>query len=417
MQELLEPTKALPIINVDGVASLPTEVIEDVPKFTFSKPASPIPGVYDLVLDGGLFLAVFEDGTVGFVPESSNGQAFVVGPGGKKYITTIFSVFCTGEVKAGILGQYQFIFTSVDNKVLVTNLVLTKARLRRDIEVPKGFFVLPKPVENPLNGQRCLGQSQTAVTKNPPVPITSNGCGTDDGIGYYVPEYKFHDCCNGHDVCFSTCSEDLQSCNQQMYQCTVGKCREAYPSQSGLGWWACNKAANQYSWGVNTETARKQFVKSSETYCDCKCNDPKLTACQEKCVDVLNDPDNCGQCYFKCPSGGCKNGACAFNSCVGQTCSNFGPCGPGGTCVCASITDGTGFCVNGQTPCAGLADCGTSADCPVGSVCAVGSCCGRNVCITTDTCGGFNTPTRLLFGRNWIGATIADKGVWVPGSG
>jgi len=119
----------------------------------------------------------------------------------------------------------------------------------------------------------------------------------------------------------------------------------------------------------------------------------------------------------KCPSRGCANGACSFNSCTGQTCDTFGPCGPGGSCVCASVTDGTGFCVDGNTPCSGLADCGTSADCPLGSICAVGSCCDRNVCVVSDQCGGYNANTRRWsFGAkrdHWVGPTVGHPAVHV----
>lgn len=103
----------------------------------------------------------------------------------------------------------------------------------------------------------------------------------------------------------------------------------------------------------------------------------------------------------------CSNGACATNSCTGQTCDTFTACGPGGSCVCASVAGGTGFCADGQTPCAGLTDCTTSADCPVGSVCAVGTCCSRNVCIVADTCGTSTSPARLFRPR---GASFASVG-------
>jgi hypothetical protein len=125
----------------------------------------------------------------------------------------------------------------------------------------------------------------------------------------------------------------------------------------------------------------------------------------------------------QCPSGGCTNGACSFNSCGGQTCETFGPCGPGGSCVCASITDNTGFCVDGNTACAGLATCIDSTDCAPGSVCAVGTCCEENVCIATDYCGGFGTGTKMLsrgfrsegvWERGWANGTISSKGTWEP---
>jgi hypothetical protein len=77
--------------------------------------------------------------------------------------------------------------------------------------------------------------------------------------------------------------------------------------------------------------------------------------------------------------------------------------------VCASISNGQGFCVDGNTPCAGLAGCGTSADCPLGQVCAVGTCCGANVCVSIDQCGGFTHKNKMLLMRGngtGTGATI-----------
>ncbi|KAJ4291373.1 hypothetical protein N0V88_005966 [Collariella sp. IMI 366227] len=121
-----------------------------------------------------------------------------------------------------------------------------------------------------------------------------------------------------------------------------------------------------------------------------------LTACGTTCINTKNDPANCGGCDVVCDSGVCTNGACSLNSCTGQTCDTFTACGPGGSCVCASVTGGSGFCADGQTPCAGLTDCETSTDCPVGSVCAVGTCCTRNVCIVANTCGGSSSPARLF---------------------
>ncbi|KAF2472175.1 uncharacterized protein BDR25DRAFT_302932 [Lindgomyces ingoldianus] len=141
---------------------------------------------------------------------------------------------------------------------------------------------------------------------------------------------------------------------------------------------------------------------------------PAESTCSGNCVNLKTDPNNCGACGVVCASGTCSNGACSLNSCSGQTCSTFGPCGPGGSCVCASIVDGTGFCVSGTTPCSGLADCATNADCPLGAVCAVGTCCTRNVCIVQDTCGG-SSPPAALFAREWDNVandTIGRRAIW-----
>ena len=69
--------------------------------------------------------------------------------------------------------------------------------------------------------------------------------------------------------------------------------------------------------------------------------------------------------------------------CAGQTCETFTDCNPGSPCsapVCGSTAEGGGLCIEGATPCSGLADCGTSADCGAG-VCFVNSCCVRSVCV------------------------------------
>src|SRR5438034_7654972 len=112
----------------------------------------------------------------------------------------------------------------------------------------------------------------------------------------------------------------------------------------------------------------------------------------------------------------CTNGACITPSCGGKTCNTFVPCGSGGSCVCASTTGGTGFCVDGNTPCAGLADCSSNSDCASGQICAVQSCCQRNVCVGATFCGGNTLRLRDFLAiprRDMVNATIASPGVEV----
>ncbi|KAM7213327.1 phospholipase A2 [Rhypophila decipiens] len=406
--DLLDPNSGLPIIKNGSLAKVVEEVSDPwVPvRFRTLTPSGAPAGIYDLELvseTGPAYLvAVYEDGQVGFVTTSSSGQSYVDDDAGKKYVTSAFSFTCKGRLRAGIVGGSEFHFVITDDqRVTVTTTPVASAN-KRDIPVPEGFYVVPPVPTPPPSGQRChAGQS---AVPNGLVP-TANGCGAKDGIK--VPNLTFGQCCDGHDICYGTCSKGFNSCNSEFLGCMAATCLPFIRIPKLF--LACEGAAATYYLAVHF-LGEEPFATATEEFCDCKCDDASLTACDDKCVDTKTDPLNCGSCFFNCPSGSCTNGACSFNSCAGRTCGTFGTCGAGGSCVCASITGGSGFCVNGQTPCDGLAGCGTSADCPLGSVCAVGTCCSRNVCITTDQCGGFNSKLKK---RGWVNATIAEPGNWI----
>ncbi|KAK3367696.1 putative salivary secreted peptide [Podospora didyma] len=412
--ELLDPN-ALAIINKNGKAVEATDPDAAVTQFVFSHPPAAPVNVYDIIIPGNspLYLAIFKSGAVGFVDASSNGQAYVPHPSGDDYVTSVWSLQCDGLTTAGILGGAEFQFSvkdSGDIVVITSPPALRKLRKARDIPVPKGFLIKPKAVVTPP-GSKCPSPVQHAVTKTPPRPVTSNGCGPEDWRQYFVPNLEFEDSCNAHDVCWSQCDASMGACNAAFLNGMLATCNARHAAGSKV-LAACRNLAEYYHSKVSGPSGAAVFTKSMQDFCDCKCDDTTLTACGDKCVNTKTDAENCGQCNFHCPSGSCTNGACSFNSCTGKTCDTFGPCGPGGDCVCASITGGNGFCVNGNTPCAGLADCGDSSGCPLGSVCAVGTCCGRNVCITTDSCGGYNTPSRLFMARDWVNATIGHPAVY-----
>lgn len=105
----MDPDTGIPFINVNGRATPAVEVAEDVPCYHFFKPAGGPPGVFDLTTDDGLFVAVFEDGHVGFTSTGSNGQAYV-GTSPNIYVTTIWSVQCDGVLVAGIINSLEFQF-------------------------------------------------------------------------------------------------------------------------------------------------------------------------------------------------------------------------------------------------------------------------------------------------------------------
>ncbi|KAK3690523.1 putative salivary secreted peptide [Podospora appendiculata] len=408
--ELLSPN-ALAIVNQGPPGSKAVESTDPeaaIPQYTFVHPSGAPANVFDVVIpaNGGVpaqILAIYKSGEVSFVSASSNGQAYVPSPSGGEYVTTVWSVQCNGLATAGIIGGARFYFTVQSSGVIVASTT-PPLRRKRDIPVPEGFYVMPAVVPTPA-GSKCPSPVQHATTKNPPVPVTSNGCGPADWRQYFIPNLEFVDACNYHDVCWSTCSETMASCNAGFLSRMLAIC--AAKHTNGVALAACNNLAHFYHGKVSGPSGAAVYTAAIQTFCDCACDDPALTACQDQCVDTKTSPDNCGKCNIKCPTGLCTNGACSFKDCGGKTCQTFGPCGPGGSCVCASTSGGTGFCVDGNTPCSGLADCGTSADCPLGSVCALQTCCERNVCITTDSCGGYNSPARMfMMARDWNNATV-----------
>ncbi|KAH8908655.1 hypothetical protein BR93DRAFT_994235 [Coniochaeta sp. PMI_546] len=177
----------------------------------------------------------------------------------------------------------------------------------------------------------------------------------------------------------------------------------------------CSNAAAYSSacscWGITATTitvptpVTTVTVTATVTVSSCPTDE---ILCSGSCKSINSDPNNCGACGNVCASGICNNGACSNPSCTGQTCATFSACGAGGSCVCGSTTDSTGFCVDGSTPCSGLPTCTGSSDCASGQVCIVGSCCGVNVCVGASFCGG-NTA-RMIFARDPAIDTIGHKG-------
>jgi hypothetical protein len=97
-----------------------------------------------------------------------------------------------------------------------------------------------------------------------------------------------------------TCDQTFPGCNTAFLTCMVNRCDTLYPGGGlqALQHYACTKGAQFYGWAVTTDKAAEAFTTATEESCDCKCTDTKLTVCNEKCVDLTSDPENCGQCSF-----------------------------------------------------------------------------------------------------------------------
>lgn len=84
-----------------------------------------------------------------------------------------------------------------------------------------------------------VGQVE-APTENPEYKFECNGCGPK---GMQVAEpYGLFKCCNGHDLCYSTCGTKKEFCEKTFKSCMKQVCSEKGEEQE-----ACNKQADSLS--------------------------------------------------------------------------------------------------------------------------------------------------------------------------
>ena len=198
-------------------------------------------------------------------------------------------------------------------------------------------------------------------------------CNTAEGdvpCGGNCCEPGIQACCDG-----STCAnllEDNSNCGGCGNVCTGGKtCQNgvcACPNGGTECAGVCTNVlfddANCGACGTQCDTDEKCFLGS------CGCKDPTKLYCDRKCVDGFVDPNNCGQCGNVCPAGQeCAGGSCQppCGPCeerVGQTCvpkEGEGNCN--GACVdlqndpnncgsCGNVCPNSGSCQDGEcNPC------------------------------------------------------------------
>jgi hypothetical protein len=150
------------------------------------------------------------------------------------------------------------------------------------------------------------------------------------------------DCPDGYACAAQSCylsrcgpeSDGLSCANQFFGQCCGGTCVDITQDPSNCGFCGIACSADEHCY----QGACVEFSSSGE-YC-ARADGGLGTACGSSCVDLQSDPAHCRSCAWACPTG--------------ATCS-------AGTCSAA---------------------CARDADCPTGSVCGSGSCVAP--CNTTD---------------------------------
>ncbi len=205
------------------------------PLFKFEQPAGAPDGFYDMVLEddtGKHYVSWGLDGTVSFVDQSSAST------------TTIFTVNCRGLLtirKGGASYTWRADdtgFTTVtpgeaEDGIAVLRPDLSKhldaagssepeiAHVRRLIRREDGW--MPRC---PLRGSNVF-----AIPRPNRRGENPNGCGSNNGMGSFVPNLNWGHCCNDHDNCYDDCGQSFQGCNNGFLGCMYSQCA------ADVKWW------------------------------------------------------------------------------------------------------------------------------------------------------------------------------------
>ncbi|MDB4946244.1 MAG: Tryptophan synthase alpha chain [Labilithrix sp.] len=189
------------------------------------------------------------------------------------------------------------------------------------------------------------------------------------------------DCPKGQHICNGTCvslTDPIYGCGDPSCQpcasthstmacqgnkCVVAGCDPGYSNCNGLAADGCEtdlaKPQTCGSCNANCAPATPLCAASGSTFvCTNGCTPSAPVNCNNTCVNLLTNTNNCGACNMKCPvvpnsTATCDTGACGFtckpqfHACAGKCPAKTDPtaCGPDCT-VCPVPTGGVATCTN-----------------------------------------------------------------------
>ncbi|KAF2673741.1 hypothetical protein BT63DRAFT_476221 [Microthyrium microscopicum] len=326
--KILDPKDGIPFINVEGALQKTRSILENFPKYKLEKVAGGRHDIFDLKLQND-YLALFDDGTLGFAPSSSQGP-LPRSKGRKQYISSIFALSCDGDLSISLpeVPTYGFSRSNITDLTYIHHTPATTSQFNRynvhkraphvqfikrtmsmmDIENAQmesfSFLIGPTIISDKHQrggAPRCwktLPFGLTAVERPGARPASFNGCGAENGMK--VPDWRFEQCCNEHDLCYDDCSATWETCNDNFRQCNHDACTKAYPlapvtiETNRTSWipsmpdwsltrWGCHTLGQAYAEAVDTGLGRVNFNASTIERCTCRCPD-KTFDCGNFCM-------------------------------------------------------------------------------------------------------------------------------------
>ena len=342
--------------------------------------------LFDLVMRDGsnpdLYVALdVNTGAISLVSSSTNGVA----QDGK--CTTVFGVSCRGSLLLQY-GSTTYVWTIVDSTTVaapgtpatdntadtLNTMLLLPVRVRTPVDLSITASTPTKKRRSPGTTQwkrdmsqygaakRCPNfNSQMVAVSNGRVGSAPNGCGPD-GAWYSVliPNLNFGSCCNAHDVCYDSCPQYFEKCNNDFLGCMINSCNDWFDHWYDFGLLPpCYAAADLYFAAVSGDKAAAHFQSGSSDLCNCQCADSNMAICTPEgktCQRVrgvgANDNQNCGGCFRDCGDKAyCSDAVCRCkpapptpNQC-GIVCLDF-KTHPRNCGACGNVCD-SGYCYQG----------------------------------------------------------------------